>query len=66
MQLNELVETFKGAMPIVIALRNPALEDNHWDDINELVEGELRVREEEAFTLKDLIDLDVVQYMEEI
>lgn len=54
------MDTFKGAMPIVTALRNPYLLDKHWEDINELIDGELNIREDEAFTLQNLIELDVV------
>ena len=60
-----MVETFKGAMPIVSALRNPNLNEKHWTDINNLIDGEIDVTVE-GFTLQSLIDLDVVQYQEEI
>lgn len=60
-----MVETFKGAMPIVSALRNEHLTEQHWADINNLIDGEIKV-DEEGFTLQSLIDLDVVQYQEEI
>lgn len=60
-----MVETFKGAMPIVSALRNANLTEQHWADINNLIDGEIKV-DEEGFTLQSLIDLDVVQYQEEI
>ena len=53
-------------MPIVTALRNQYLQEEHWDDINELIEGEISIKDDDTFTLKNLIDLDVVQYMEEI
>lgn len=32
-RLKDLVETFKGTMPIVVALRCPDLKDNHWKEI---------------------------------
>jgi hypothetical protein len=35
--LKILVETFKGAMPIVSALRNKNLTTEHWKDIRELI-----------------------------
>jgi hypothetical protein len=38
-ELKDLVETFKGAMPIVKALRNPVLNEEHMDAINNLVEN---------------------------
>ena len=64
-QLSELVNTFKGAMPIVKALRNEDLTPSHWQDINNLIEGEINLEDPE-FTLKALIELDVVQYQEDI
>jgi|LauGreDrversion4_2_1035121.scaffolds.fasta_scaffold31292_2 hypothetical protein len=33
MKLDESVKTFNDAMPIVTALRNPVLNDDHWDEI---------------------------------
>jgi len=33
MKLEESVQTFTGAMPIVNALRNPHLNADHWDEI---------------------------------
>ena len=46
-----MVETFKGAMPIVTALRAPELTESHWNDINNLIDGTINV-EEEGFTLQ--------------
>ena len=45
-----MVDTFKGAMPIVTALRNQNLKEQHWGDINNLIDGEIKV-DEEGFTL---------------
>jgi len=28
-----MVDTFKGTMPIVVALRCPDLKENHWKEI---------------------------------
>lgn len=42
--LKTLVDTFKGAMPIVSALRNKNLTPEHWKDIRELIgDGEFDV-----------------------
>ena len=53
-------------MPIVSALRNKNLTAQHWTDINNLIEGEIKLDEDPEFTLKALIELDVVQYQEDI
>lgn len=39
--LKEMVETFRGAMPIVTALRRPELKQQHWTEINDLIGAEL-------------------------
>jgi dynein heavy chain, axonemal len=52
-------------MPIVTALRNPDLMEMHWNDIREMIGHNLDVNEE-GFTLQSLLDLNVVQYMDDI
>jgi len=52
-------------MPIVMALRNPDLNDSHWADIRELIGTDLNIYEE-SFTLQSLLDMNVVQFMEQI
>lgn len=64
-KLKFLVEEFEAAMPIVMALRNPDMQDSHLADINELIGQELNFKVD-GFTLQSLIDLNVVQYMEQI
>ena len=63
--LKELVEEFRGAMPIVSALRNKDLKADHWRQINEFIEGEINI-DDENFKLQDLIDLKIVQFQDEI
>jgi hypothetical protein len=53
-------------MPIVSSLRNKNLTPAHWVSINNLIEGEIKLDEDPEFTLQALIDLDVVQFQEEI
>ncbi|PCI26914.1 hypothetical protein COB52_05615 [Candidatus Kaiserbacteria bacterium] len=36
-KLKDLVDTFKGAMPIVVALRNDNLKEHHWGEIKSLI-----------------------------
>jgi len=64
-KLMGLVETFKEAMPIVKALRNEKLQPEHWTQIKALIQKDFNI-EEETFTLKSLIDLDVNQFKDEI
>jgi hypothetical protein len=52
-------------MPIVMALRNPDLQEMHWNDIKEMIGQDLNIHEE-GFTLQSLIDMNVVEYMEQI
>jgi dynein heavy chain len=60
-----LVETFKEAMPIVTALRNDKLLEIHWAQIKNLIKKDFDVTEDD-FTLKSLIDLDIIQFQEDI
>lgn len=64
-QLKSKVETFKEAMPIVIALRNDKLQENHWQQIKDHIGKEFDITQED-FTLSALIALDVNNYREEI
>lgn len=53
-RLKDLVETFKGTMPIVVALWCPDLKENHWKEIQDLLQQDIDVENEE-FTLNSLI-----------
>ena len=64
-KLKELVDTFKGARPIVVALRNENLKEHHWKEIKDLIQADFDI-ERSDFTLQSLIDLNAVQYQEEI
>jgi dynein heavy chain len=52
-------------MPIVMALRNPDLKEHHWVEIRELIGADLDINEE-GFTLQSLIDMNVVQFKDDI
>lgn len=58
-ELKELVDTFKGAMPIVVALRNENLKEPHWKEIKELINADFNITDPE-FTLQQLIELNIV------
>ena len=64
-KLKELVETFKGARPIVVALRNDNLKEHHWKEIKDLINADFNIADPE-FTLQSLIDLNAVQFQEDI
>lgn len=64
-QLKSKVETFKEAMPIVIALRNDKLQESHWQQIKDHIGKEFDITQDD-FTLEALIALDVNNYREEI
>lgn len=51
-------------MPVVIALRNKNLQNYHWDCIKKIIGIDFEINEQ--FTLKNLIDMNVVAHMEEI
>ena len=48
-------------MPIVNALRNDKLTETHWARIKGLIKKDFDINDEK-FTLKALIDLDVNQF----
>ena len=58
-KLRELVDTFKGAMPIVVALRNENLTDRHWREIKDLIQHEFDINDPE-FTLDSLVQMNAV------
>lgn len=62
-ELKKLVTDFRNTMPIVLALRNENLKDYHWRDIKKII-GEFEINDE--FTLKKLIEMNVVEHMEDI
>lgn len=65
-ELKFLVEQFKETMPIVEACRNKNLTEEHWDAINDLIpNGSIDINAE-GFTLRTLIDLDVIPYQDDI
>lgn len=57
-ELKDLVNDFKNAMPIVIAMRNKNLQDYHWEEIKEVIGQELIVTDD--FTLQNLFELNVL------
>lgn len=60
-KLDEMVQTFTAAMPIVTSLRNTNLKEEHWAEIREIVGNGLDITAED-FTLQSLIDMNVVQF----
>lgn len=59
------MKTFQAIVPIVKALRNDALTETHWAEIKSLLKQDFDLEDEE-FTLQSLIDMNAMQYMEEI
>jgi dynein heavy chain len=60
-KLTDLVDTFKGAMPIVVALRNENLSEKHWQEIKDLIQHDFDINDAE-FSLDSLIQMNVVQF----
>ena len=52
-----MVDTFKAAMPVVMALRNENLKIEHWKEIKALIGFDFDI-EDENFTLESLIKLN--------
>lgn len=63
--LKEKVDKFRDLMPIVSALRNTYLQPYHWDEIRRRIKIDLNVNDEN-FTLKTMIDMDLYKFLEDI
>lgn len=60
-ELKQAVENYKGAMPVVLALKNEHLMTNHWEEIAEIVGiPGFNPIHEEGYTLEKLIEENVV------
>jgi dynein heavy chain len=65
-KLKTLVFEFKDTVPVVVALRNTALSDIHWKQIQEDIIGEYFDVKSPSFTLQSLIDLDAQAHQQKI
>ncbi|XP_065071378.1 dynein axonemal heavy chain 6-like isoform X2 [Rhopilema esculentum] len=63
-KLKKKVMKFKQGMPVISSLRNTALRERHWNEIQEII-GTKVVRDK-LFTLGDLLQLKIFQYKEKI
>ena len=63
-RLKASVDEINPILPVVVDLRNPALQDRHWDKIKDLVG--IDIRNSDGFTLQQLITLGVTAYQEQI
>lgn len=64
-KLKLLVDTFRGTMPVVVALRNSDIKESHMQEIKDLLQTDFDILDE-GFTLNSLIEMNVVQFQEEI
>jgi dynein heavy chain len=62
--LKDKVDTFKAMVPVIDALRNPALRERHWNQIEDTIHS--KVERGEGFTLGYLLELSVKEYRGEI
>jgi dynein heavy chain len=62
--LNAKVAKWLPVLPCITDLRNEALKDRHWEDINNLVG--FNVQEDITFTVGDLIGKEVTKHQDEI
>ena len=65
LHLRNQVFEFKATMPIVIALGNKNLMDDHWNDIKEVSKIDLEL-ENKDFCLGELIERNIANFQEEI
>ena len=62
--LREKVDVFKALVPVVVALRNGALKEHHWAQIEEAIHAE--IDRGDNFTLGYLLELQVNEHREAI
>ena len=62
--LREKVDVFKALVPVVVALRNGALKEHHWAQIEEVIHAE--IDRGDNFTLGYLLELQVNEHREAI
>mmetsp|Transcript_30959 Transcript_30959/g.47355 ORF Transcript_30959/g.47355 Transcript_30959/m.47355 type:complete len:110 (+) Transcript_30959:4627-4956(+) len=64
--LKKMVFDFKETMPIVEALGNKHLKEEHWDDIKRILEIPNFPLEEKQFTLGQLVQMNVADHADDI
>ncbi|XP_063298016.1 dynein axonemal heavy chain 14 [Pelobates fuscus] len=62
--LRQSILDFKQSLPIVVALRNPCLQNRHWETIHNTI-GRLIIRDKN-FTLGNLLELKIAQHKNKI
>uniref|UniRef100_A0A8C5PZV6 AAA+ ATPase domain-containing protein n=1 Tax=Leptobrachium leishanense TaxID=445787 RepID=A0A8C5PZV6_9ANUR len=62
--LRQSLLDFKQSLPIVVALRNPCLQNRHWEAIHNTI-GRLLTRDKN-FTLGNLLELKISQHKDKI
>ncbi|XP_059157269.1 dynein axonemal heavy chain 6-like [Physella acuta] len=63
-RLKDRVLDFKQGMPVITALRNPALRPRHWEEIQRVINK--TISRDKNFTLGNLIDMNIFKYKEKI
>ena len=62
--LKQKIIIFKSAMPVVSSLRNSALQERHWLELNKLVD--LSFKNEKTLTLGKLLEMPVFEHQDRI
>lgn len=65
-KLKHKVFEFRDTIPVVTALRNPCLTENHWKQLKSEIIGRTFDIEDPTFTLKSLLDLNVQAHQKQI
>lgn len=64
LRFEEMVVRFKTVVPVLQSLRNPTLQDHHWEEIHSLVGHE--IRSSPNLSLLDLMQMNVNQHADVI
>ncbi|XP_069464806.1 dynein axonemal heavy chain 14 [Ambystoma mexicanum] len=62
--LKEHVMDFKQGLPVIVALRNPCLQQRHWDVIQYTIGRS--ITKDKSFTLGNLLELKIFQHKDKI
>mgnify|MGYP003961386239 CR=1 FL=1 len=64
-ELRKKIEDFLDLKPLLEQLKNNAMRDRHWDAIQDMAGKPFKL-EEDAFKLKHILEVDLLQYGEDV
>ena len=67
-KLKEAVDAFEPVLPVVVNLRDPTLQDRHWDQIHEAIGVTIKDENglDSEFTVKKILDMQITAHVDRI